>query len=222
MSKATALQILIATRNPGKIRELQEGLRSLPVKLRLLEEFAGISPVEEIGRTYQENASLKALGYAKQTGVCALADDSGLEVKALGRGPGVFSARFGGQHLSDCQRTERLLTALDHHSDSARAARFVCSMALAGWQPDEEQTETAEPRLLSVNEGICDGLIARDARGLNGFGFDPVFIPNGYGQTFGELPAEVKEEISHRARALAAMRLSLNRWLELDPLSADP
>lgn len=213
MSQTPKLEILIATRNPGKIGEIQEMLRSLPLKLRLLDEFADASSVEEIGRTYEENARLKALGYAKQTGVCAVADDSGLEVAALGGMPGVLSARFGGEQLSDRERTEKLLLALSHHSDSGRAARFVCSMALAGWRPDEKRAERSEPRLLSVTEGICDGFIATDIHGENGFGFDPVFTPIGYHETFAELPSEVKGKISHRAQALAAMRVFLDRWL---------
>lgn len=213
MSQPPKLDILIATRNPGKIREIQQLLRSLPLKLRLLDEFAEVSSVEETGQTYEENASLKALGYAKQTGVCALADDSGLEVEALGGMPGVFSARFGGEHLSDRERTEKLLLALSHHSDSGRAARFVCSMALAGWRPEKQQTESSEPRLLNVTEGICDGFIATRLHGGNGFGFDPAFTPIGYRETFAELPSEVKGKISHRAKALAAMQVFLDRWL---------
>lgn len=212
MSQTPRLEILIATRNPGKIREIQEMLRSLPLKLRLLDEFADVSPVEESGQTYAENAGLKAQGYARQTGVWALADDSGLEVEALGGLPGVFSARFGGEHLSDRERTEKLLVELTHHSESERAAKFVCSMALAGWRP-EESAETSEPRLLSVTEGMCDGLIATSAHGGNGFGFDPVFTPIGYRETFAELPNEVKSRISHRAKALAAMRALLERWV---------
>ena len=119
-------EILIATHNPGKIREVQEALHSFPVKLRYLDEFAHVSSVDEVGRTYEENAALKALGYARQTGVCALADDSGLEVDSLGGKPGVFSARFGGEHASDPDRIQKLLTALSQHRSSDRGARFVC------------------------------------------------------------------------------------------------
>ena len=128
----------MATRNRGKVREIQEALSSLPVKLRYLEEFGNVSTVDEVGQTYQENAVLKALGYSKQTGLLALADDSGLEVDALGGMPGVFSARFAGEHSSDHQRIEKLLAALSD-SDRQRTARFVCCMALAGWEPSEEQ-----------------------------------------------------------------------------------
>jgi XTP/dITP diphosphohydrolase len=203
-------EILIATRNPGKIREIQLALRSLPLKFRLLDEFADVSVVDEIGQTYQENAVLKAVGYARQTGVVALADDSGLEVAALGGRPGVFSARFGGEDLSDLQRTEKLLSELFLYSASERAGRFVCSMALAGWSTAEK---TDSPRLLTATEGVCEGFIATRVRGENGFGYDPVFMPRGYGETFAELPNAIKSKISHRAQALAAMRVFLNSWL---------
>ena len=204
-------EILIATHNPGKIREVQEALQSLPVKLRYLIEFPHVSSLEEVGRTYEENAVLKALGYAKQTGVCALADDSGLEVDALGGKPGVFSARYGGESASDRNRAEKLLADLSQSGSSDRGARFVCCMALAGWQPTEEQVSSREPQLFGVTEARCEGTIAPQVRGTNGFGFDPVFVPGGFFATFAELPNEVKARISHRAQALAAIRASLDR-----------
>jgi XTP/dITP diphosphohydrolase len=204
-------QILIASNNPGKIREIQEMLGSLPLTLRVLNEFSGVSPVEEVGETYEQNAVLKALGYAKQTGVCALADDSGLEVAALDGAPGVFSARYGGGHLSDLERTEKLLMSLSPNNDMHRAGRFVCSMALAGWQPGKEP-DTKGPQLLTVTAGICEGSISKSIRGGNGFGFDPVFVPKGHRETIAELPSAVKNKISHRAQALAAMREFLARW----------
>jgi XTP/dITP diphosphohydrolase len=213
MTSTSRLEILVATRNPGKLREIQDGFRSLPVRLRYLEELSNVSPVDEVGRTYEENAIFKALGYSKQTGVCALADDSGLEVDALGGGPGVFSARFGGDHASDHERIEKLLTALSQHRGQERRARFVCCIALTGWKREEEQTHGAAPRLLHVTEAKCEGVIATGLRGTNGFGFDPVFVPTGYSRTFAELSAEIKATISHRALALAAMREFLDLWL---------
>jgi XTP/dITP diphosphohydrolase len=213
MSQTSNLEILIATHNPGKIREIQAMLGSLPVKLRLLREFTDISAVEETGETYGENARLKALSYARQTGLWALADDSGLEVEALGGMPGVFSARFGGELLSDRERSEGLLLALSHHSHSTRAARFVCSTALAGWRAGDKRSDTSEPTLLNVTEGICDGFIVTALRGGNGFGFDPIFAPTGHSQTFAELPREVKGKISHRAKAIANIKVFLKRYL---------
>ena len=184
MILTSGFEILIATHNPGKIREVREALHSLPVKLRYLNEFAHVSSVNEVGQTYEQNAVLKALSYAKQTGVCALADDSGLEVDALGGKPGMFSARFVGDDPSDRDRIEKLLAALSQYGSGDRGARFVCCMALAGRQPTRELMDGSEPRLLTVAEARCEGVIAPEVRGVNGFGFDPVFVPSGYLATF--------------------------------------
>ena len=207
MILSSPVEILIATHNKGKIREVHDALDSLPVKLRYLNEFSHVSLVNEVGRTYEENAVLKALGYAMQTGVCALADDSGLEVDALAGGPGVHSARFGGEGLSDHDRIQKLLAELSEQPRTRRGARFVCCMALAGWQLTPGD---GEPRLLTLIEAKCEGSIAPRARGANGFGFDPLFVPEGYLATFAELPKEVKAQISHRAQALAAIRAFLS------------
>ena len=205
------LEVLVATGNPGKMREIQESLRSLPIRLRYLGEFRDISPVEEVGETYEENAILKAVSYSKQAGICSLADDSGLEVDALGGKPGVLSARYGGD--SDQERTERLLMALTQGPLHERTARFVCCMAFAGWPPGESRSGSGEPQVLNVCESRCEGLIGEEPRGANGFGYDPVFVPTGYDETFAELSSAVKNVISHRAQALAAMRQFLNRWI---------
>ncbi len=204
-------EILVATNNPGKIREIQESLQGVSVTLRYLREFGEISGVEEVGATYAENAILKALSYCKQTGICALADDSGLEVEALGGKPGVLSARYGGP--SDRERTEKLLMALTQVPVQERTARFVCCMTLAGWTQGQSQDYRKDPRVLHVYEGKCEGRIVDEPRGKNGFGFDPVFVPTGYDKTFAQLPSAVKNEISHRGQALSAMREFLNRWI---------
>src|SRR5438034_279240 len=210
--QSSPLEILVATRNPGKIRELNRALSLLPLKLRYLDEFPDVSVIEEVGQTYEENALLKALGYSKQIGICAIADDSGLEVDALKGKPGVFSARFGGEHVSDQERIERLLAAISEYADRKRSARFICCMALAGWAPGEEPT-MSEPHVLTITEAKCEGHIAASPQGTHGFGFDPVFVPEGYNRTFAELADEVKGAISHRALALAAMGDFLDRWL---------
>jgi len=215
MIRKPRLEVLIATSNAGKILELQDALHGLPVKLRYLAEFPDVSPVEEVGHTYEENAILKALGYAAQTGVSALADDSGLEVVALGGIPGVLSARFGGENASDRDRTEKLLGLLMPYQDRERAARFVCCMAFAGWQPSDSEGQPPQPRVLNVSQGTCEGLIRVEPRGTCGFGYDPLFIPHGYAETFGELPEEVKRRLSHRAKALSAMRTFLTQFLAL-------
>ena len=208
------LELLIATHNAGKTRELQQALRSLPITLRYLAEFPEIATIDETGQTYEENAILKALGYAEQTGICALGDDSGLEVDALGGKPGVLSARFGGEDASDQDRTKKLLRELESHQDRERSARFVCCMAFAGWQSISSEARTTPPRVLNVSEGKCEGVITTEPRGAGGFGYDPIFIPLGYDETFGELSKDVKATLSHRAKALAAMREFLNSFLK--------
>lgn len=205
-------ELLIATRNSGKIREIQDALSTLPLKLHYVDEFPNISPVAETGETYRENAILKALGYSKQTGICALAEDSGLEVDALGGMPGVYSARFADAGASDQERVERLLLTLSQSPERKRTARFVCCMAVADWEQAGRSART-DAGVLRTTEGRCEGLIIKELRGANGFGFDPVFSPLGYDQTFGELPSEVKRAISHRAQAISAMREFFNLWL---------
>lgn len=207
------LKILIGTHNPGKIREIEAALSLLPITLIKLDSFPNISPVAEVGQTYQENAALKAMGYSRQARVCALADDSGLEVDALDGQPGVLSARFAGPSASDSDRNAKLLATLSSHKEGNRTARFVCSMALAGWPPGQSTLDTSDPQSLKVTEGKCEGTIATGPRGVHGFGFDPLFLPKGYDATFGELPDEVKSRISHRALALVQMREFLERWL---------
>lgn len=170
MTHRPRLELLIATGNLGKLREIGESLRGLPLTIRYLQEFPDFSLVEEVGQTYKENAILKALSYSKQTGVIALADDSGLEVEALGGAPGVLSARYGGDHASDADRTEKLLMALSQYPAQARTARFACCMALAGCHWGEDQPYNANPNVLHVTEGRCEGIIIERPRGNNGFG----------------------------------------------------
>lgn len=186
------MEILIATKNRGKVRELKELLNHLPVRLRDLNEFPNVSEIEETGKTFAENAELKARGYAAQTGLRTIADDSGLEVEALGGKPGVYSARYAGESATDAEKIEKLLSELKNFSASERNARFVCAITIAD--------ENGETRFSA--EGVCDGKIAFKPRGDNGFGYDPVFVPQGFEQTFGELARDIKQEISHRARAM--------------------
>ncbi|HVQ39866.1 MAG TPA: RdgB/HAM1 family non-canonical purine NTP pyrophosphatase [Pyrinomonadaceae bacterium] len=210
MNPEQRVEILVATSNPGKLLEIQEALRGLPVNLASLQDFSDISSVDEVGETYEENAVLKALSYATQSGVWALADDSGLEVDALDGKPGVRSARYGGS--SDRERIAKLLVELAQRPEQARTARFVCCMVLAGW-PIGVQRDNRVPQVLHVSQANCEGGIISELRGNNGFGYDPVFVPVGHDQTLAELPLEVKNLISHRAKALIAMREFLNRWI---------
>jgi len=184
-------EILIATKNVGKIKELEKLLADLPVQLRSLYDFPNAIEPEETGATFAENARLKANSYALQTGLRAVADDSGLEVEALNGAPGVYSARYAGVDATDAERIEKLLKEINETSASIRRARFVCAMAIA----------RATGEIEFVAEGICDGKIAQMVRGAGGFGYDPIFIPDGFSATFGELSGDIKQQISHRARA---------------------
>lgn len=185
--------LLIATHNAGKLREIKELLKDLPFTVVDLNYFPSIETVEESADTFAENASLKAAGYAKQAHALTLADDSGLMVDALNGAPGVYSARYAGEGVSDITRTEKLLSALADVPESQRTARFVSAIAIA----DGDGT------IINVSIGECRGRIARKPRGPGGFGYDPVFIPDGLDQTFGQLEASMKNKISHRACALA-------------------
>ena len=184
--------LLLGTRNPGKVIEIVSVLADSGWSFSSLQEFPNVGEAEENFVTYAENAIAKAQFYATATGLCALADDSGLEVAALDGAPGVFSARYAGEHASDADRRALLLSELTRIGDTARRARFVSAVAIA--RPDGE--------ILNVSEGICDGTITLAPRGTGGFGYDPLFIPDGHDQTFAELPDTIKNRISHRARAL--------------------
>lgn len=188
------MDLLVATGNAGKLKEICTKLHDLPLTLLSLPDFRGIEAVAETGATFGENAALKASGYAKQGGVLTLADDSGLAVDALEGAPGVHSARFLGEHSSYGERMNALLARLSGADE--RSARFVCALAIC----------SADGELRFTTHATCEGRISNEPRGLGGFGYDPIFIPEGFNQTFGELPADVKNEISHRGRALAAAR----------------
>jgi XTP/dITP diphosphohydrolase len=185
------MEIVIATKNVGKVKELADILADLPVDLRSLNDFENAVEPEETGVDFIENAILKARSYALQTGLWAVADDSGLEVEALNNAPGVFSARYAGKNATSEQRIDKLLGELNKARNENRRARFVCAMAVAD--------EIGEIRF--VAEGVCDGSIIDAPRGANGFGYDPIFVPRGFSETFGELSGDIKREISHRARA---------------------
>ena len=186
-----AMQILIATQNRGKARELAS-LFSVPDIEFVDLAAAGIEmDVAETGATFAENADLKASAYGRRSGLLTLADDSGLVVDALGGAPGVLSARYAGDGASDSQRIAKLLDELAGTDASRRAARFICAMSIA----------TGDGEIVFRSEGVCSGRIIDAPRGELGFGYDPVFLPQGYDKTFGELPSSVKDAVSHRALA---------------------
>ena len=184
--------LLIGTRNSGKLGEIREALSELKLTIVTLDEIAVTGEPEENGVTYEENAAIKAEFYVSATGWPVLADDSGLEVVALDHGPGLYTARYGGTRLSDQERCDLLLRAMEGVND--RRASFYCCFALS---------HDGITRTISA---ACSGRISLQPAGKRGFGFDPIFIPDGYEQTFAQLPRELKAKISHRGRALASVR----------------
>lgn len=191
-------RLVFATTNRGKLREVGAILRPLGVEVVGIDAVAPGWTVVEDGATFAENARLKARDLAQRGGLPVLADDSGLEVDALGGRPGVRSARYAGEQATDAENVVLLLHELADVPDGARGAAFRCALALA-W-PDGRIVEA---------DGRCAGSIARSPRGSGGFGYDPVFVDPASGRTFGELPAEAKNDFSHRRRALDALRLEL-------------
>lgn len=192
------MKLLVATHNKGKKAEYAELFRGLDLELNTLSELGIVHDVEENGDTYQENALLKARSYALLSGLLTLADDSGLEVDALGGAPGVRTARYAGEGATDRERYMLLLRNLEHVPDTQRTARFRCVIALC-W-PDGRE---------SVVEGTCEGTITHAPRGEYGFGYDPIFFLPDHGCTMAELSPETKNRISHRARAAQAARCLL-------------
>ena len=188
--------LLIATSNAGKLRELRDLLADVPLELLSLADSPGIESVAETASTFAGNAALKACGYARQAKVLTLADDSGLVVDALKGRPGVHSARYVNPDATYPERIASLLAELERFAEPDRIARFVCAMAVA--------TEAGE--IVFATEKRCEGRIVAAARGTGGFGYDPIFVPDGYKQTFAELLVETKNQISHRARALQDAR----------------
>jgi XTP/dITP diphosphohydrolase len=197
-------RLILASRNPGKLSELQALLASLPLELLTPDQLKLGPQVEETGRDYAENARLKARSLALRIGEWTLADDTGLEVEALEGAPGLHSARFGGTGASDADRRARLLEKLAG-KPRPWMARFCCAVALSS--PDGEIDEAW---------GECPGEIVPDERGAGGFGYDPIFLVQGMNQTMAELPMEEKNILSHRARAIERLRpvLSVRMGLE--------
>lgn len=193
------MELLIASGNAGKVREFREMLGAERFTWRDLAGLKDDTPVEETGRTFRANACLKAAQYAARHGLWALADDSGLEVDALGGAPGVLSARWAevqGTGKGDADNNATLLRQLDSVPDDARGARFVCVLALA---------DPAGRVILTARDTI-EGTILRAPRGSNGFGYDPLFYAPELGRTTAELPPDDKHRISHRGKALRRLR----------------
>lgn len=186
--------LLVATHNRGKVAEFAEMLADLEVDWVGLDDVGISQDVAETGLTFQENAELKALAYAAQTGLLTLADDSGLEVDALDGQPGVYTARYGGAGLSHQERYELLLRNLAGVPEAERTARFRCVIVLA--RPEG---------MMGTAVGVCEGRIAFVPAGSGGFGYDPVFFLPDRNLTMAQLPSAVKHQISHRGRAVRAI-----------------
>lgn len=194
MTSLDLTELLIATHNAGKIAEFRALLSPLPVRLLSLADISPMSEPMETGETFEENARIKAAEYAALSGMYAFSDDSGLEVTALNGLPGVHSARYAGVGVGYDVKMAKLLADLAKSGKANRHARFVSVIALS----------SPEGQILHTNTGICDGTLSERPFGTNGFGYDPIFIPVGHERTFGEMPDDVKQKISHRAEAAAS------------------
>ena len=193
-------KIFLASKNKGKISEIKSYLNGFGLEVFSLIDTPNINDIEETGNSFEENALLKAKAVYNIVKIPVLSDDSGLEVDLLDGRPGIYSARYSGINADDKSNNEKLLAELRDSTEDRRTARFRCVLCLY----DGENSR--------FFEGVCEGKIDFSSKGKNGFGYDPLFIPSGYSNTFGELSSEVKSSISHRAKAL----LSLKKYLELE------
>jgi XTP/dITP diphosphohydrolase len=193
------MQLIVATRNAHKTREIEQIFGSA-LAVRDLTAHPEISEITESGTSFEENAKLKAIAVSRKLSGLVIADDSGLEVDALGGSPGVRSARYAGVNASDTERIAKLLSRVANvgAKSNQRRARFRCVLAVA-----------RDGHVLATFEGVVDGRIAERPRGSHGFGYDPIFIPEGFEETFAELPEEVKNNISHRAKAIRKLQAEL-------------
>ncbi|MFK8018128.1 MAG: RdgB/HAM1 family non-canonical purine NTP pyrophosphatase [Gammaproteobacteria bacterium] len=196
-------RLVVATGNAGKMREIGEILREPNIEL-VRDAPLDMDSVEETGSTFVENALLKARYAARVSGVAALADDSGIEVDALNGAPGIYSARYAGPGASDTDNVAKLLAALQGVAGERRSARFRCVMVVL--------RHAADPSPL-ICEGTWEGMVATTARGAHGFGYDPVFVPQGMTEHSAELDRDVKNRISHRGQALNGLRERLAAFL---------
>ncbi len=196
------IELIIATTNAGKLREIRELLKDLDVEITSLSDYPDAPKVEEDGKNFAQNALKKAATIALYTKKLTLGEDSGLEVKALGNRPGIYSARFAGNGATDKKNNAKLLRELRGVPLKKRQARYRCFAALVDGR-----------RVIDVVSGSCAGVIALKGKGKNGFGYDPLFLIPRYNKTFGELDPAVKAQISHRARALRKVKNVLKKYL---------
>lgn len=194
--------LLVATNNAGKLREISSIIADPSITLLTLSDVGITSDIEETGQTFEENSAMKAAAYARRAGLLTLADDSGLVIDHLGGGPGVRSARYAGEGASDADRIEKVLGEMK--GSTTRTARFICVVTLSN----------PAGKIVESVGGRCEGTIVDVPRGSFGFGYDPIFLPDGFDKTFGELDAETKNRISHRAIALAKIIPFLRGFFE--------
>jgi XTP/dITP diphosphohydrolase len=193
----------LATGNAGKVREILDVLADLPVKIRRLSEFPGLPEAVESGNTFEENAAIKAMHYARLTGIVTLAEDSGIEIDALGGAPGVYSARFSGRHGDDAANNAKVIELLRNVPEPQRTGRFRCVCVMA-----------SADNVIAKADGTIEGRILDELRGSGGFGYDPLFFVPDLGCTTAEITREQKNRISHRGKALRAIKSQIEDWLQ--------
>ena len=201
------IELLVGTTNTGKFAEVQGFLARLPIRIRSLRDLVDPPAVVEDGATFEANALKKAHTLADFSGLLTLADDSGLEVDALGGAPGIYSARYGGDDSNDDENNRKLLRELASVAQSARTARFVCALALCAPRSHGMADWTTRES--------CEGFIAFKPTGVQGFGYDPLFFFAPFGKTFGEIDRETKATVSHRGKALRKLAETLSKQIDL-------
>ena len=197
------MEVLVATRNQGKVREIRKALHGLGLRIRSLSDFKNVPGVEEDGKSFTENALKKARFYSKAYGELTISDDSGLEVNVLKGAPGIYSARFSGDEASDQENNRKLLHLMEGVPASKRGARFRCSIAIVSPKGGE-----------AVVEGKCSGRIGLKEVGKKGFGYDPLFVFPRLGKTMAQLTLEEKNKVSHRGIALRKLRKIIHNFTE--------
>ncbi len=199
----TSRKIVLGTKNKDKLRELQSLMKGTKIQVLSLADFPHCPEAHENGRTFEANARKKARAYSRHTEMLTLADDSGLMVNALNGKPGVYSARFAGPRCTYQDNNRKILSLLKNKPASKRVAKFVSVIAIY-----------ENGKFIKAVKGECRGRIAFSGRGQNGFGYDPVFIPNGFSKTFAELPRAAKNKISHRGKALNKAKEVILKYLQ--------
>lgn len=188
------MKLILATKNNGKVKEIREFFKGMKIELLSLNDYPEVEDIPETGDTFEENAWIKAKAVYDKLQVCTLADDSGLEVDYLNGRPGVYSARYAGENTNDENNRKKLLHEIKQVADHNRTARFICVMILY------------DGIKKNIFKGVCEGKITESVRGSDGFGYDPLFVPEAYDKTFAELDMETKNRISHRGKALEQLK----------------